>query len=601
MASSFFDFHFHPMFKQYISNYEAQYPSTRPITNLVNNVQENNDIMNYLDETVFHFLDSQCSFNEMTAGNEMLGIANIVTLEYAIAASDNLTGFILKEPITAPLDKHYFNLVSGGNISYYQLLLKELNLYSRIANIGTLRDPTANGLVTILTRKNNTIDLDNLTGTTLALSIEGGHNLNRTLANKAVTADNLDTAEQGNFDKIYADFQAGQTAVMSPAQSLQRLFAAMWQEDMDLVYLTLTHLTYINELPMATHAFGMKMLKHLHFYPSGSGITADGISLINAAYNMSPDNGVTKTPILIDLKHTSLKSRLDFYDYYNAQGFKLPIIATHIGITGYSIANWKTALTDDYGNDFINKNNVYQVARTPKLAGIDNQGDELTICKYQFNPWTINLMDEDIVAILDSNGMIGMSLDARILGATATLTNKEYDPTEYLSVDEYNYFFNEQHNIMDESPGLPAPDADPSQSFDLGSGYDGDENTEDPEREVACLAFNILHILAVGKCKTTTDPWQHITIGSDYDGLIEPLSVAYNCTSVADVETRLCSLIVKAEATYLYHNPIPASVGTILPRTSTGDVDTADVNSKIRSIMYDNGKNFLKKWYNNSW
>jgi len=266
MASSFFDFHFHPMFKQYISNYEAQYPSTRPITNLVNNVQENNDIMNYLDETVFHFLDSQCSFNEMTAGNEMLGIANIVTLEYAIAASDNLTGFILKEPITAPLDKHYFNLVSGGNISYYQLLLKELNLYSRIANIGTLRDPTANGLVTILTRKNNTIDLDNLTGTTLALSIEGGHNLNRTLANKAVTADNLDTAEQGNFDKIYADFQAGQTAVMSPAQSLQRLFAAMWQEDMDLVYLTLTHLTYINELPMATHAFGMKMLKHLYFY-----------------------------------------------------------------------------------------------------------------------------------------------------------------------------------------------------------------------------------------------------------------------------------------------------------------------------------------------
>lgn len=600
MAANFFDFHFHPMFKQYISNYEEQYPSARPLENLMTEVTENNDIMNFLDEKVFHFLDSQCSFNEMAAGNDFLGVANIVTLEYGIATSTNLLGYILRSAITAPLDKEYFNRISEGSISYFQLMLKELNLYSRLANIGSQRDPKGSGKITLLTRKSKTVDLDNVTGITLALSLEGGHNLNRTLINKDVSVDNLDTPPAtANPDKIYADFQNTTDAPLTPAQSLQRLFQAMWQEDMDLVYLTLTHLTYITEVSLATHAFGMKLLKNpSFFYPTGKGLTDAGKEVIAAAYSMSPDNGVTSTPILIDIKHMSLKSRLDFYDYRNTLPNKQPILATHMGVTGYSIANWKNAIIDSETQNIDNQ--TYKISVPPKLAGIDNSGDELTICKYKFNPWCINLMDEDIVEILNSNGMIGMILDARILGAKATFANLEYDPSEYLSDDEYNFFFNEQHSITYQSPELPAQDANPAMSFNLGNSFSGDEDTQDPDREVACLAFNILHILAVGISKTNIDAWGHIAIGSDYDGLIEPLSAAYTCTDISIIETKLNEMMILAEPSYMYHNPIPDKFGKILPRTTAGDVDKDILSSKIRNIMFDNGKNFLKNWYGGS-
>ena len=310
--ASFFDFHFHPVFKKYISQYEDVYPSRRKPEELLGTVIPVKGFMKFLDGSFFHFLGSQSCFDQLTKGGYLFGVANIASLEYAIASSDSLMGFILKTELTDPLDKKYFNLVAHGGTSYYRLFLKELNLYAMLANTGSYKVPGAKAHINILSRKNSVAKpFDNYTGTTLAMAMEGGHNLNRNIIDHV--KEDLDRPTAGPKDKMYADFAAYANTVLTPAQSLQRLFKAMWEEELDLMYVTLTHLSYIWEMPLATHAYGMKLLQHRYFYPAGNGLTPEGREVIKAAYGMAADG--KKTPVLIDVKHMSLKSRLDFYKF----------------------------------------------------------------------------------------------------------------------------------------------------------------------------------------------------------------------------------------------------------------------------------------------
>ena len=47
-----------------------------------------------------------------------------------------------------------------------------------------------------------------------------------------------------------------------------------------------------------------------------------------------------------------------------------------------------------------------------KFSGIQPKLASKTV----FNPWTINLFDEDILEIVESSGMIGIIMDERVLG-----------------------------------------------------------------------------------------------------------------------------------------------------------------------------------------
>ncbi len=580
--SNYFDFHYHPMFKKFISDYEDNYPSTRTPAQLTPGIVPDNDIMNMIDRGVLHILGSQCSFDQLTKAHENLGVANIVTLEYAIASASNIFGDILRSRIVAPLDRKYFDKVGDGKISYYHLFIKELNLYGILANIGSSKKAGVNGLIKILARsKNKLAAFDTYKGTTLALAMEGGHNLNRNLVNNS-PADLDVIPDPGKTDNIYADFYNNANNVLTPAQSLVHLFNAMWLEEMDLLYVTLTHLTYIKEIPLATHGYGMKFLKHNYFYPAGNGLTDAGKAVISAAYEMKI--GDRKTPVLIDIKHMSLKSRLDFYTYRKQKGYTLPVLATHMGVTGCSINEWINV----EGND---NNGKTTIAAPLIIAGMDNSGD-VNPTKYHFNPWTINLMDEDIIEILNSNGMIGVSLDRRIVGVIATDENVEYNSTEYLSTDEFNFL--KANYEPTESDDI---DIDPDTDVQIDPEGIINDWDRDNLRQIACLAFNIIHILAIGLTKTAINPWSHIVIGSDYDGLIEPISLADYCTDLDKygVEELLSDLMPSVESSYLHFHPIPQ--GTILPRNADGSVNTDDLQNKIRDIMFNNGANFLKLWY----
>ncbi len=370
----------------------------------------------------------------------------------------------------------------------------------------------------------------------------------------------------------------------SPAVNLEKFYRSLSREKMDLLYLTLTHLTHINEQFLATHAFGMKMLKYPSFYPFGNGITTLGFEVIEKCYSMTNEKNEYR-PILVDMKHLGLKSRQDYYAFRKSliqkekKYAQIPIIASHIGVTGYTVNEWKNALKRDTCTVYN-----YEGARAVSLEmNKKNCGKWGSFVNndFTYNPWSINLMDEDITEILNSNGIIGMSLDVRILGFQSEYGISLSSENEFLSTADFHTHFpqiavknlpiNTMESMISEQESWLIPTKE--------------------DRHPLSFCFNIIHIIQVGLLKTDIDePWNQICLGSDFDGLIEPLKVSPDIASLEELEANMIKWLPVAEMAYINENG-----GTeILSKKST-----PDLKKVVRAIMYENGKNFIERWLKN--
>lgn len=149
-----------------------------------------------------------------------------------------------------------------------------------------------------------------------------------------------------------------------------------------------------------------------------SGITLLGHTAIEQL--LSDKNG---KPILIDIKHMSIQSRLDYYQLHQQMYPNVPIIYSHGGVNG--IASSQTKFKE----------------------GIFIKDKSKEIRKAYLHPWSFNLYDDEIKIIYQSNGLIGIMLeDTRLGGKKATKSiNKTIDGTsqrrnEYLKVFMANAF-----------------------------------------------------------------------------------------------------------------------------------------------------------------
>lgn len=128
--------------------------------------------------------------------------------------------------------------------------------------------------------------------------------------------------------------------------------------------------------------------------------------LLNLDESYRPiENG--ERQILIDVKHMSARSRMNYYDKIIEPNLKrpkpIPVVASHCGYSG------RPTLKELIKN-LNNENN------RDKIDG--------------FNPWNINLSDEDIRLIYASGGIIGINFDQRILGVQRK--HKKLDDHFYL-------------------------------------------------------------------------------------------------------------------------------------------------------------------------
>ena len=189
--------------------------------------------------------------------------------------------------------------------------------------------------------------------------------------------------------------------------------------------------------------------------------------------------------ILIDIKHMSVASRKEYYEMVSSFNSgksdeeKIPIVASHCGYSGHRTMSDSIIVPDT-------EKSKYEDSET-------------------FNPWSVNLSDEDIIEIFNSGGLIGINLDQRILsGMDVIEESKEFSNREIRKRREpVVEFWTEQ------------------------------------------IALNIFGMVkAVVKSNTVSKEdkvkvWDIISIGSDFDGMINPVDSFITADEFKDMRSSL--------------------------------------------------------------
>ncbi len=452
-------------------------------------------------------IDSQSSAEQLWKGRISLAVTALYPLEEPFTSS-----FLIDHiaPVITPLSKKALGLPTGA--SGFSRLQQELQHLEKSMVKGARRFNILSDIREYDPTRLNVI-----------LAIEGNHALQQ---NNSLTADNLLALKTG------------------PHRFL---------------YLTLTHLT---QTEVCTQAYGMKLIKNNDsFKPRGFGLTDRGKALIDLAYDDARGHR-----ILIDIKHMSLRSRRDFYQYRKEKGYRqIPILATHMGCTGISLA--PASIREQIKKE-INRDRGFVEVKYERPEGIRRP----RVYRTHFNPWSINLYDEEIPEILDSGGLIGVNLDKRILGAKP-VKGEFFDEGEFL-------------NMM----GLRGEPEELLAHFQPGNEFDEEAELEglalkagrrrQYKNHLRHLCNNILHIVKIGGERA----WDQICLGTDFDGLIDPVD---NCCSSAeipllkrDLETTLREMISDARAT-----------------DPSLDFHGGDLGKRVQGILFQNGYAFLHRWF----
>ena len=484
-----FDLHCHPALKTFLG---ADTESERKDCWQEVDVR---GIWEIVDKLIGDILDSQASLSQLKAGDFGLVVAAFYSLEHPmiVGSIEDLTNIrILSKRIPEVSHTLLQNMVDKEPGFGYNDVLKALKRH-------LLNSIHAGSGFKVLNQINE-LDTNKLN---VILAIEGGHVLFNDL--KSYTEEEI-------------------------FQNLNELKNGPYR----FLYLTLTHLA---NNPFCNQCYGMKLIEDKNFCPTGDGITQLGDEVIQRALETSSGNR-----IIIDVKHMSLKSRLQYYNRIKNNVYpKVPIIVSHAGVTGVSF------------NDMP----IYHFKEEEDIISVDYIKPE-GLQGTEFNPWSINLYDEEIPVIIESGGLIGIIMEERILGVG------KVDP-EYFSKDEFDdYLDNVKVNLNKYKR---------QQVGQLNREYKEQDEIYLTSKYLRHLCNNILHIVKVGG----KEAWQHICFGTDYDGMINALNFMKTASKFEKMQRKL---------------------ERVLPLMAKSDPDSnyfiEDIEKQVEDILYKNAIRFLE-------
>jgi len=237
--------------------------------------------------------------------------------------------------------------------------------------------------------------------------------------------------------------------------------------------------------------------------------------------------------ILLDAKHMSIDTRLWFYakvaqhNQAKPDEQKIPVVISHTGVNGI-------------GTMQASRNSGNHKAEDERYEESDSI----------FNIWDINLSNEEIVAIWNSNGIIGLILDQRILGGQMV-----------------NDFLNDLPRKV--------------------------RKKHDLFRQLWVKPFldNILHIARVidaqGSLAAGKTIWDSIVLGSDFDGRINPIDPFCNAEDLPLLEATLAERMKQMR-----------NKGTEPLLAGKSDADIAGI---VNAIMFGNVERFLSMYFTDSY
>jgi len=265
-------------------------------------------------------------------------------------------------------------------------------------------------------------------------------------------------------------------------------------------------------------------------------ITNSGKEIIE---NMLARNADIKR-ILIDIKHMSVQARKEYYQIVRVKNenrnliieeLGIPIISSHSAVSG--VKTWDEA----------------------EKVGCEKKDD-----KYSYvSRCDVNLCDDDIIEIYESDGMIG------VLMHEGRMPGKLY-----------------KKNIR---------------------------NTSGKKKRILQIQLfltNVYHIVQVIEQRLAHDGWKVITLGSDMDGLIDPFDDYKNAGSLMrfrnDVYTYLDTYSEQSKG-FRIKNILANTDGSV--EFSSEEIDTLNhsksVSDVVDGIFYKNSDRFLSKYFTNDY
>lgn len=466
-------------------------------------------------------VDSQASLTQLVAGKVNL-VAIALHPPESNMMKDDLIVMVATDEQTQYINIDRVKAISKGNI-YFEMLNDELkNLTTHL---------TQNGKQLKLIKKISEYNAADTNTVHAILNVEGPHAFYGNREGKTLPAILADF--WNNFDSFTA---------------ANRIFAM--------------NIAHLQDNDFCNHAFGIQIFKVEPFYPNGDGISVHGIKLLE---KMKAKN------ILVDIKHTSLSARQDLYHYRIGES-NWPIVCTHAGLTGIR--------KKDRGNYFL-WNTTLSTGHL-KIRHFKPSG---YLKGTSFNPSSINLYDEDVREIIYSGGLIGLSLDRRILGTPdLEMLSPDYPDEifeeEIISPAEKDFFRTVERHESDEvliTDNIRRDDRKYADIFHarqfLNQVFHLFVIADEPDEENNNAVIN-KGLMA-----------KRICIGSDFDGLISAVECCHDVTEMQAFKDLLLDNYDNWEAEFVQRSGCPA-LSSFISKKQLFD-----------NIFYQNAVDFLAVMY----
>lgn len=229
--------------------------------------------------------------------------------------------------------------------------------------------------------------------------------------------------------------------------------------------------------------------------------------------------------ILIDTKHMSVAARTSYYEKLRLLNAgkpdkdKIPAVVSHTAYSGHATMAGAIQRPD-----------------TDEGKYADSE---------VFNNWSINLCDDEIVEVFNSNGLMGLNFDERILSGQKVM-------------DEYNERFSKR-DIREKDPALRRFWAQQILNNVLG---------------IVKAVVRSPDVHALEKVKI----WNMISLGTDFDGMINPEDGFITAEEFSDLRTLLSGLM-----------PLQQDIGHWLQGLT--------VDEALDKLFFDNAYNFARMYY----
>ncbi len=270
------------------------------------------------------------------------------------------------------------------------------------------------------------------------------------------------------------------------------------------------------------------------------------------------DRSNGQAPVFIDMKHMDINARLQYYAYISGRKDKVPIIASHVAVSGKDTATAKyTSLCPVYDvyEEVESTTAWYQSQFTvpvkngqpTRRACLDSNKVDVNTINW-FYPWGINLANEEIKIIYNSDGIIGIAMEERVLG-----TNRPNYKTDSFTRRLTQFLDNEKIT-----------------------------GSKDRETFISMLPFfkNLFYIVQHSG-RSDASAWDHVALGSDFDGIAKPVAF---CKTAAEYPA-MHALIVRFLPYYVRFDKQGAWLFGL------------NEQQIANKVMFENGERFVLKYF----